>query len=251
MSSRAYKVVTDPADGRLVFSAFRFEAGRLAELDRQYPSVLHAWDVQKQVMLGKQSTYYGYVELGPSVLQVGGRAYTLYAGMWFVQAGALTIEGGRGLIIEREGHKALAMMGGPVEHAGRLKYIDGCTDSLLASPTRKGDPCLNLLYFPAGIDQTAHTHPSDRIGLILSGRGLCIVGEPGEAQATIDLEAGMLFCIHTDGRHKFATPYQQDMRVLAYHPDSDFGPSDEEHPMLNRTIVDGVSARNIDAIRTK
>jgi hypothetical protein len=23
--------------------------------------------------------------------------------------------------------------------------------------------------------------------------------------------------------------------VLAFHPDSDFGPTDEDHPMLNRT----------------
>jgi hypothetical protein len=41
------------------------------------------------------------------------------------------------------------------------------------------------------------------------------------------------------------------MRVVAYHPDSDFGPQDEDHPMINRTIVDGVSASKIDAIRTK
>jgi hypothetical protein len=25
--------------------------------------------------------------------------------------------------------------------------------------------------------------------------------------------------------------------VIAYHPDSDFGPTHENHPMVNRTIV--------------
>lgn len=41
------------------------------------------------------------------------------------------------------------------------------------------------------------------------------------------------------------------MDVIAYHPDSDFGPQDEDHPMVNRTIVDGVSASKLEAIRTK
>jgi hypothetical protein len=41
------------------------------------------------------------------------------------------------------------------------------------------------------------------------------------------------------------------MVVMAYHPDSDFGPEDENHPMINRTIVDGMSAAGLAAIRTK
>ena len=41
------------------------------------------------------------------------------------------------------------------------------------------------------------------------------------------------------------------MAVIAYHPDSDFGPTHEVHPMINRTIVDGVSARLIEKIRTR
>ena len=41
------------------------------------------------------------------------------------------------------------------------------------------------------------------------------------------------------------------MDVVAYHPDSDTGPTHDDHPMLNRTIVEGVSARDIDKIRTK
>jgi hypothetical protein len=41
------------------------------------------------------------------------------------------------------------------------------------------------------------------------------------------------------------------MDVIAFHPDSDFGPEDENHPMINRTIVNGVSANAIDEIKTK
>jgi hypothetical protein len=40
------------------------------------------------------------------------------------------------------------------------------------------------------------------------------------------------------------------MDVIAWHPDSDFGPEDDDHPMVNRTIVDGVSAAKIADIRT-
>ena len=40
------------------------------------------------------------------------------------------------------------------------------------------------------------------------------------------------------------------MDVIAYHPDSDFGPQDEDHPMINRTIVDGVQASRIKDIHS-
>jgi hypothetical protein len=46
---------------------------------------------------------------------------------------------------------------GPVEEHGRVRYIDGCTDSLLNAPQLRGEPCLNHLHFPRGIDQTLHT----------------------------------------------------------------------------------------------
>jgi mannose-6-phosphate isomerase-like protein (cupin superfamily) len=106
------------------------------------------------------------------------------------------------------------------------------------------------LYFPPGIDQTAHTHPSDRIGIVMSGRGRCVYWENG-VELTQELEPGMLWVIHTDGVHKFQTPHGEHLRVLAYHPDSDYGPTHQFHPMLNRTIVDGVSANQLPAIQTK
>ena len=144
----------------------------------------------------------------------------------------------------------LMSVGGPAENEGRLKYIDGCTDSLLIPPIMLGDPCLNLLYFPPDIDQTAHTHPSDRIGIVMSGKGKCVAWQDG-VEESIDLVAGMIWVIHTDGVHKFQTPYGESMRVLAYHPDSDYGPTHQFHPMLNRTIVDGVSANQLPDIQTK
>ncbi len=159
------------------------------------------------------------------------------------------------LIIQDRKYDGMRMFGGPVEHVGRLKYIDGCTDSLLVPPVKLGDPCLNHLHFPTGINQTMHTHPSIRIGLVYRGGGECVT--PWEK---LPLHEGMLFIIHPEngemfeghkvGSHAFRTK-DKTLDVIAWHPDSDFGPTDEVHPMISRTIVDGVSASKIERIRTK
>lgn len=157
--------------------------------------------------------------------------------------------------------KALTHIGGVVEEIGRLKYIDGCTDSLLIPPVKKGDPCLNHLHFPKNIIQTPHTHPSHRIGLVIRGEGEC-----DTPFGKLPLYEGVIFVIkeydgkeksqgldgllYEAGTHKFNT-YTSSMDVIAFHPDSDFGPEDEFHPMINRTIVEGVPAKDIHSIRTK
>lgn len=166
------------------------------------------------------------------------------------------------VLAEKPEYNGVFAAGGPIETKGRLKYIDGCTDSLLIPPVKYGDPCLNHLHFPERIDQTMHTHPSIRLGIVTRGRGECIT-----PFGNIPLETGMVFAILPEpkesimalgldgkeyrvGSHKFRTT-DSTMDVIAFHPDSDFGPRDEEHPMINRTIVDGVSAKNIDEIKTK
>lgn len=223
------------------FSRFDFRSGLLGILDRNFPSYLSAWGERTLRIDDEAGTHYGYVDRGPAYLMVGGLSLTLLPGMYFSVPGRFAILGGRGIVASRENHRAFFHIGGPAEHAGRLKYIDGCTDSLLIPPIKKGDPCLNLLYFPAGIDQTAHTHPSDRIGMVMSGHGRCHAWNDG-VEVVTELEAGTIFCIHANGLHKFSTPFGDDMRVLAFHPDSDFGPTDQYHPMKSRTIIDGVSA---------
>jgi hypothetical protein len=236
------------------FSSFDFTSGKIADLDRKFPIYLSAFDHGTLEVTDSKATHFGYVHEGLPILvidkgQPTERVHMLYPGMVFSVHGRFTLFGGKGIIVSRDDHRGFFHLGGPIEHEGRLKYIDGCTDSLLIPPVKFGDPCLNLLYFPPDIDQTAHDHPSDRIG-ILSGRGRCHAWNDGQEEL-IDLVPGMIFCIHTGGKHKFSTPYGEDMRVLAYHPDSDFGPTDEQHPMINRTIVDGVPANQIEAIRTK
>jgi len=233
------------------FSHFAWVNGLIGELDRVYPSYLSSYTKEGIVLNKPEDTHYIYNHKGICQVLYNDSFYYLHEGEFACVPGSTMTRGGEGIIISRENSKAMFQIGGPVEHEGRLKYIDGCTDTCLIQPWKLGEPCLNLLYFPEGIDQTEHTHPSDRIGMVLSGKGECVAMKEDGTREVIQLEEGMIFCIHTDGLHKFRTLRGSDMRVLAYHPDSDFGPTDENHPMINKTIVNGVSASLIDEIRTQ
>lgn len=196
-------------------------------------------------------THYGYVHQGFVQFAYDGAPFFLPAGFYFSIPDTVTLTPqGEALIflVSAQNQRGFFHIG-RIEREGRLKYINGCTDSLLIPPVKMGDPCLNLLYFPPNTDQTMHTHPSDRIGMVLSGNGICIT-EDSRGRMEHPLIAGRFFCIHAEGQHKFQT-VDSEMRVLAYHPDSDFGPQDEDHPMINRTIVEGVSARDLTEIHTK
>ena len=232
------------------FTPLNFGSGRLFDYSfNKFPTRLYAWDSDLADNLQieqRGSTFYGFVFQGTVSLSVSGLRFPLMTGMYFSFAEMGSICGGRGILVERVGFKGLFTLGGPIEDVGRLKYIDGCTDSLLVPPIRLGDPCLNALYFPPKVDQTAHTHPSMRIGIVFKGEGECIT--PIE---NVPLFPGQIFIIHEGGLHSFRTPKESGMVVIAYHPDSDYGPEDENHPMINRTMVDGKSASGIDAIRTK
>lgn len=151
------------------------------------------------------------------------------AGMYFSVPGDARIKGGAGVVISVTGYKGLFQLGGPLEPAGRLRYIDGCSDTLLIAPPRRGEPCLNHLHVPPNTRQTMHTHPSLRVGVIVSGFGECRTPE-----VTHRLTPGLVWAIPAGSRHAFATG-DSALDVIAWHPDSDFGPTDEVHPMINRT----------------
>jgi len=200
-------------------------------------------------------TVYGYIYQGPTTLSVDSsahgcdRSFTLFDGMYFACPGSVKIIGGCGVLHLVEHHSAMFAIGGPVEGGqGRLPYIDGCTDSLLLSPAVKGAPCLNHLHFPPRVVQTQHTHPSGRSGVVVRGKGTCVCGD---GNIRMPLEPGMAFIIPANVLHAFETTDDQELDVIAFHPDSDFGPSFDDHPMINRTIVDGISASKIGSIQTK
>lgn len=148
------------------------------------------------------------------------------------------------IVLVTSGYRGMRSVGGELEGTGRLKYIDGCTDSLLIPPVKRGDPCLNHLHFPSKITQSPHTHPDLRLGMIARGRGECVT-----PFGDVPLFAGTLFVIHPknettaeglDGQqhlvgvHSFRTT-DSTMDVVAFHPSSDYGPTDEEHPMILQT----------------
>ncbi len=146
------------------------------------------------------------------------------------------MEDGQLFVIVRYGFRGIDMVG-KSEKNGRLSYIDGCTDSLLIMPPRLGDPCLNYLHFPMGIDQTQHLHPSIRMGIVIGGKGEAFQKPDGKQKGwEEDLSKGMMFCLEEGEVHSFRTA-ENYMDIIAYHPDSDFGPTDIDHPMLNRTYI--------------
>ena len=197
------------------------------------------------VPAGLVGTHFGVVHAGPVVLAVSTGTFPLQPGMVFCTAGDLSVRGeGQVLgVTHHDGGRGFFQLAGPAEERGRLRYIDGCTDSLLIAPQVRGEPCLNHLHFPPGVEQTFHTHPSFRAGLVLRGHGHC------DGDGRVPLLAGDAFLIPADARHRFVTT-DSSMDVIAFHPDSDFGPTHDDHPMVNRTMVDGVSARHLASIRT-
>ena len=184
------------------------------------------WAGAEHVVRG---TVFGLV-IEPTRVHASGDEWLLRAGSWFVLPEGAHLAGGRGLAIVVPGYCGIRQLGGPLESRGRLRYIDGCSDTLLVCPPRLGEPCLNHLHIPARTEQSSHTHPTLRVGVILRGRGVCRAA--GVAHA---LEPGLGWFIPAGLRHGFSTQ-DEPLDVLAWHPDSDFGPTDEDHPMKNRTL---------------
>jgi quercetin dioxygenase-like cupin family protein len=228
------------------FIPYGLSHGLLADMgDDTFPTKLWCWSGDL-LRLGEDATHFGYVYEGSLTLEHASGCFTIASGMYFSAPGATTIHGnGAGIVVSRLHYDGFFCIGGPVEQRGRLKYIDGCTDSLLIPPVMMGDACLNLLYFPPGVKQTHHTHPSMRVGMVIRGRGECTT-----PSGPIPLVPGRVFVIPAEGVHGFVTE-DSEMAVIAYHPDSDYGPTHELHPMINRTIVDGRPANMISDIRTR
>jgi quercetin dioxygenase-like cupin family protein len=185
---------------------------------------------------GDTCTVYGYVHEGQVNFEDGSFATKgQYFSKWFLRSGQIDVTGTT-MIFVRIGYKGQNIIGGPLEESGRLCYIDGCSDSLLIYPPRQGDPSLNALFFPQGIEQSFHIHPSIRLGVVAKGHGFsCIQTTYGEKR--IELKEGDLFCIEERELHRFVTTHQSGMVVVPYHPDGDWGPTDHNHTMLNRTYI--------------
>lgn len=200
--------------------------------------------------IGSNGSIFGIVVEGIARLRVDGLLYELDRGQWFVvdtnhRAVLESFATTKILLLCACGASFPTQLGGPIEMIGRLRYIDGCTDTVLVHPWKLGQACLNHLHIPPGVNQTMHTHPSERIGAVISGHGWCETPE-----GITRLDAGTIWRIPANGRHRFLTE-SGSLDIIAFHPDSDYGPTDDEHPMLSRTLVSGVSAKHLDNIRTR
>ncbi len=209
-------------------------AGVLFEFPSQPDSIRVAGWKDSHLELDDGGTHFGFVASGRARLTCASGSFELASGMYFASPAKTRLEGsGTGAIISMAGTRGLFQIGGPIEETGRLRYIDGCSDTLLIAPAMLGDPCLNLLHIPPGTRQTEHTHPSLRVGMVVDGAGVCRTPD-GETV----LAPGLIFSIRAGGRHAFHTA-ESALRIVTWHPDSDFGPTHDRHPMLNRTLVDG------------
>jgi hypothetical protein len=178
------------------------------------------------------------VALESATIRVEHGVYPLCGAGWAVLPVSAKIEGGSGLAVTDRSHRGLFVVGGPVESSGRLTYIDGCSDTVLVSPVIRGDPCVNLLHLPARVVQSDHDHPAVRVGVILRGVGRCVTGDGNVAA----LSSGVIFVLEAGTTHRFETG-SAPMSIIAWHPDSDYGPTDDDHPMLNRTLRPGTNQR--------
>ncbi|WP_414529493.1 cupin domain-containing protein [Nodularia chucula] len=222
--------------------------GTLSNFNEQAPDWFMAWNGES-IELPDTGTHFGFVYSGHPVLcrNAGSQDYKLHPGMYFSLSGGGAVggENSSGFVVTCPTFKGVFMIGGEIESIGRLSYIDGGTDNVLIPPIMSGDPCLNALYFPPGVDQTIHTHPSYRLIIVVEGSGECETPD-----GITQLQPGMTILIPANNLHKFRT--QEDkLTVVCFHPDSDTGFTDTNHPMLKRTMVEGMSASNLPEIQTK
>jgi quercetin dioxygenase-like cupin family protein len=192
-----------------------------------FPSYLEVFQAGREFVVPEHSTVYGWIkgaaEVHKSLLQ-GPLCFS-------VSKGSVQIKKGYIVAFVRNQFVGQNILGVELEDEGRLKYIDGCSDSLLIYPPRLGDPSLNYLYFPEHTNQTFHSHPSVRLGCVVKGSGFACLKDK-----ELKLSEGDLFCLEPNETHRFRTEHSQ-MAVIAFHPEGDWGPTDEIHPMINRTII--------------
>ncbi|MFM7323299.1 MAG: cupin domain-containing protein [Armatimonadota bacterium] len=221
--------MTDPH----AFHAFPIANGVALDLSGTSHPTMVRMISSSSARLPEGETHFGIVTRGTVVLEAPQGTVTLVAGMYFSLPDAIEVDASAGalLAIGSIGYRGLRQWGGPIESRGRLEYIDGCSDTLLICPPRLGEPCLNHLHIPPGTSQSRHTHPTERIGVILRGSGECRT-----PSGTWPLTPGLAWRIPPGCLHSFFTT-DESLDVLAWHPDSDFGPTDGDHPMVNRTVL--------------
>lgn len=209
--------------------------------DGMYPCEAHFW-TESGTVGTRTGSIYGYCLEGRFIISNSLDTFEISEGNYFAMSGMVSFDdledNSKLWTVTRYGFKVPTQVG-RVEKNGRLSYIDGCSDSVLVSMPRYGDPVLNYLHFPEDIYQTQHTHPSVRLGVVISGEGTAFRDETAQSQSAWrkPLTKGCIFMLEEQELHSFCTD-NSHMDIIAFHPDSDTGPTDENHSMINRTYID-------------
>ena len=123
----------------------------------------------------------------------------------------------------------------PNNHSqGSLSYMDGGTNTTAIEPSRVGEPVINYVHFPAQMFQTLHTHPSQRIGLIVRGNGSIVLKD----DEIFKLKEGHAFFMERNELHNFVCD-DEDVVLFVWAPDSGTGATDEYNALKVRTYVKG------------
>ena len=97
--------------------------------------------------------------------------------------------------------------------------MDGGTNSTAIEPARKGLPVVNYVHFPEGMNQTLHTHPSQRIGLVLTGTGSIELNGHNYFSYT----KKSAFWMDRNELHNFMCNSGDDVTLFVFAPDSGMG----------------------------
>src|SRR6266849_116995 len=163
--------------------------------DSDFPSKLELLNGGKAIT-ENTVTSYGYVLAGRAEVEADGLSFSGHAGTFFCIPGEFELKtDGLVALIYRLGYRG-QLTAGRVESAGRLSYLNGCSSTILVPPPKLGDPVLNHLHIPNGIDQAQHKHPSIRLGMVIRGEGLARGSDPsGSTGWTEPLKKGCVFLL--------------------------------------------------------
>jgi len=160
---------------------------------RELPG-LRVWGVDDgALVLGEDATQFVFCSQGALVVrQTGAWPHVLTAGMYASVPGKCDVRPvgqdlSQGLVISRHGWLGMVVLGGPLEERGRLRYIDGCTDSLLVPTVQVLLDPVHRMMSTIRHNRARGTHAVVRMADIV--RGMVAEGVPArEIQKRLGME---------------------------------------------------------------
>lgn len=155
---------------------------------------VRVWGVDDgALVLGEDATHFVFCHQGALTIRQGGCwPHVLTAGMYASVPGKCDVRPvgqdlSRGMVVSALGWLGMMVLGGPLEERGRLRYIDGCTDSLLVPPVQVGLDPVHRMMSTIRHNRARGTHAVVRMADIV--RQMADEGIPaGEIQKRLGME---------------------------------------------------------------